>query len=422
MTSDTSPARTANPDGSLTYTNCRACDRRLEPVLDLGQQRLSEFRTDNTPPPVYPLKLMRCTRCGLGQLETTVPPDRLYHDSYSFKSGVSDAIRTDLADVVTYTRRIASLVNHDAGRRSWLDIACNDGTLLSYVPGKHWLKYGIDPLPQYTREAMDHGFITTDLFHPRHYHPGQFDVITSISMFYDLDNPVEFARQVASTLHPKGVWVIQQNYLPAMLRNRSVDNISHEHITYFNLTALCEVMAKAGLQVISVRDNPINGGCFRVTVTHAGVRRPDPAVADRIRSEIDTLTELPWGRFADNAHRTLGDLRRFVVEANQAGRSVWVYGASTRGGTLWQAAGLDARQLPWVVDRNPDKVGRYMSSIGAPIISEQAMREEPPDYLLVGPWWFRDQFIQREAEYLRQGGYLVFPLPELDIVGAEALR
>jgi NDP-4-keto-2,6-dideoxyhexose 3-C-methyltransferase len=406
-------------NGTLRYTNCRACNRPLQPVLDLGQQHLSEFRLDSSAPPEYPLRLMFCHGCLLGQLDTTVPPRELYHGSYSFKSGVSDAIRADLADVVTWTLARARAA---VGRPSWLDIACNDGTLLSNVPPS-WLRYGIDPLPQFARESMYHGMVTVDLFHPRYYHDKQFDVITSISMFYDLDNPVEFAQQVASILHPGGVWVIQQNYLPAMLQNRSVDNISHEHITYFTLNALRHVLDQAGLEICEVQTNPINGGCIRTLVTHRGVREIDHRTIDRmLNAEHQTLgRHQAWDRFRDDAETAAENLHRFVCEASQT-HQVWVYGASTRGGTLWQYAGLTAEDLPYVVDRNPDKVGRWMSSIGAPIISEEHMRNDPPDYLLVGPWWFRDQFIQREADYLEKGGKLVFPLPELEIVGAEALR
>jgi len=394
---------------------CRVCDSAyLESVIDLGRQRLSEFRVDDSAPPAYPLELVRCVACGLAQLGHTVSRTELFHDTYSFKSGVSDGVRRDLHDVVAWT-----LARRDEHPAAWLDIASNDGTLLSYVP-PDVARFGVDPLGQYAEEAREHATeIHVGYFDSRRFAPRAFDVVTSISMFYDVDDIREFVGGVERVLAADGAWVIQQNYLPSMLASTSVDNVSHEHLTYHSLGTLAQVLYDFGLVVSDISFSAVNGGCMRTLVTRG--RRADPSVARTFQSEnVAGIREAETHRrFAGRARSRLAELRSLVDRLVAEDKSIFVYGASTRGSVLWQAAGLDVRQLPKVVDRNPDKVGRWMSAIGAPIISEEEMRADPPDYLLVGPWWFEADFVRRERDFLDAGGRMIVPLPEVHVVASE---
>lgn len=412
---------------------CRLCDgRHLRTIIDLGNQRLSEFRDDDVPPPCAPLELTVCTACDLVQLRHTTSPGLLYHDRYSFRSGVSDAVRRDLQgvaeDALRSWRAGRSKVFEDAFPRRWLDVACNDGTLLAFVPCETY-RVCIDPLEHLTTEALrrryaDHALpILFDADAARPY--GPFDVITCVSMFYDLDDPIGFLEGVESVLADRGVVVVQQNYLPYMLAATSIDNVSHEHLAYYSLTTFQRVVRETDLEVIDVTFSPINGGCFRTTLARRGEREVSARVGDTLAREdarakpLDSLDT--YMDFRDDAHTVLANVRDLVTRVNQVGLTVWVYGASTRGAVLWQAAHLDARHLPYVVERNPEKVGRYMSAIGARIVSEEHMRAERPNFLLVGPWWLRDDFIRREEAYLRAGGRFIFPLPRLEVVGDEVL-
>lgn len=394
---------------------CRLCGSgQLHEVIDLGLQSLSDFRDDDAPVPRVPLQVLLCGQCGLLQLRHTADPGDLYHERYSFKSGVNPAIRDDLRDVVNYA------IGQRGNTGRWLDIASNDGTLLSYVP-TFFHRTGIDPLPQFADDARRYADrVIVDLFDPAYFEPGEFDVITSVSMFYDLDDPHEFVAGVESVLAEDGIWVIQQNYLPAMLANNSVDNISHEHLAYYSLATMERLLGEHGLEVNDVQISPINGGCFRTLVTRTGSRPIRASVKSlAAQEEAAGLAQVAaYEQFAADARANLEELAALVRDINGRGERVWVYGASTRGGTVWQAAGLTAKDLPFVVDRNPDKVGKVMSAIGAPIISEEQARAERPEYLLVGPWWFKDVFIDRERDYLAGGGRLIFPLPHLEIVGA----
>lgn len=406
--------------------NCRSCHQTgLTEVLDLGMQYLSDFRDDNRRPPRWPLVLMLCPHCGLAQLRDTTPRELMYHDRYGFRSGVNEAIRDDLRSVVEQ----AMAAHPGAGR--WLDIACNDGTLLSFVPERIH-RVGIDPVSTFESEARRHADrIVVDFFDPARFATGfttgrvdesydQFDIITAISMFYDLDDPNEFVAGVAKVLAPDGIWVIQQNYARTMVDLGAVDNICHEHITYWSLAALEQLLRRHDMEVNDVSLSALNGGSFRTVVSRRGTHPVKPSVAAERGREALAHLDRPevWREFAARARQAFEDLRRLIDDINAAGHRCYIYGASTRGGTIWQAAGLTVRDLPYAVERQAAKVGRKIASIGVPIISEEQARADRPEYLLVAPWFFRDVFIERERDYLKEGGKLIFPLPDLEIVGA----
>lgn len=392
---------------------CRSCgSRRLVDVLDLGDQYLSDFRADDEKPPMFPLVLVFCEDCLLVQLAHTTPRELMYHDRYGFKSGVNDTIRADLADVA----REALTVVPDPAR--WLDIACNDGTLLSYVPASV-RRHGIDPVAKLCHEAIRHaGHVVNDYFKPDYFTPRSYDVVTSVSVFYDLDDPNEFVAGVEQLLADGGVWVVQQNYLAATLRLNALDNVCHEHLTYWTLLALDRLLDRHGLMVFDVSESMVNGGSFRTLICRKGSRDATAAVREMRDRELndglyDARAYSGFGRWALDETLRLGRLVRHLAGS---GKTVYIYGASTRGGTLWQAAGLTSTELPYAVDRNPEKVGKKIASLGTPIISEQQARDDHPDYMLVSPWFFRDEFVRREAAYLKRGGRFIFPLPHVEIL------
>lgn len=386
-------------------------NERLLEVIDLGYQYLSDFKDKNEQGEQYPLTLLFCEECTLMQLGNVTPREVLYHERYSFKSGVNPAIVDNLKEVVDHAKE------YKPNPENWLDIASNDGTLLSFVDESTYT-VGIDPLKQFSEEACQNAnVVITDFFNKDYFQNTSFDVITSISMFYDIPDPNEFVQDVKSILSEDGIWVIQQNYSPLMLMNNSIDNVSHEHLAYYSLTAMQELLQKYDLEINDVSLSPINGGCFRIVVTNKETYPVSEKVSALLRDE-DNLWSDPfllydWSvRVKQELHKLNGLVRSIV----DSGRNIYVYGASTRGGVIWQAAALTLNELEYVVDRNSDKIGKYMTSIGAKIISEEQMRKVPPDFLLVGPWWFKDQFIEREHDYLNSGGKMIFPLPTVEVV------
>jgi len=387
--------------------------------MDLGVQHLPDFRPDRTLSPGYPLRLMLCRSCTLLQLNDLTPREKLYHDRYGFKSGVNEAIRADLEDIV---KSVRETVKYKVPG-SWLDIGSNDGTLLSYVPDSFY-RVGVDPLAQFAEEARQHAdVIISDYFSQRaqasQFAIDKFGVITSVSMFYDLADPGQFASEVKQVLAPDGIWVIQQNYALDMMRQFAVDNVCHEHVTYFSVTSLAKLLHARGLEIFRVTYSPVNGGCFRAFASHPGRYKPDDSVTEAFMAEMRAGIMRPsvWRRWAGDVRAELQKTTNLLTSrVTRAGNRCYLYGASTRGGTLLQLAGIGPSLLPCAVERQPAKIGKYMSATGILIISEDQMRADDPEYLLVSPWFFRDVFLEREKEYLDSGGRMIFPLPEFGVV------
>lgn len=400
-------------------TSCRACkNKNLTEFLDLGEQYLSDFRRDDKRPPKYPLVAVFCEDCKLVQLKHTTPQHEMYHERYGFKSGVSDSIKADLDDIVTHA------FQYKNDPMSWLDIASNDGTLLSFVP-KDIFRVGVDPVGFLCKEAIQHAnVIVNNYFNEeaireiKEYSFDQFDVITSISCFYDMPDPSQFVQDVVSVLAPRGVWVIQQNYLLTTMQLKAVDNFCHEHLEYYTLLSLENLLDRFGLEINEVKLSGVNGGSIRTVVSRKGTFPVDDSVDEQRLVEqawaLDTIE--PYQNFAENVGTELTKLHDLIRRLKDEGNRICILAASTRGATMWQSAHIDGSLVDYAVERNPAKVGAQFSAIGIPIVGEQHFRLDKPEYAIVGPWFFAPEIIDRESEYLDSGGQLIIPLPDVEIV------
>jgi len=395
-------------------TNCRSCHAGdLKEFLDLGKQYLSDFRTDNSKTKKYPLVAVFCDECKLVQLKHTTPQDEMYHDRYGFKSGISDSIKKDLDDIVLNAFQYKNDPN------MWLDIASNDGTLLSFVPSSI-TRFGVDPVSFLCIEAEEKAdFIINDYFSAELFDPAtKFDVITSISCFYDMPDPNKFVEDVKQVLHPKGVWIIQQNYLLPTMQLSAVDNFCHEHLEYYTLLSLENLLERYGLEVNEVRTSMVNGGSIRTVVSNKGTFEVDKSVGIQRQKELDYCLddEETYHEFANSVFNELNRLRRFIVEFDADDKDIAILAASTRGATIWQSAGINDSLIKYAVERNPAKVDKFFTAIGTPIVSEAQFRKDLPEYAVIGPWFFADEIIERERQYVEDGGSLIIPLPKVIIV------
>lgn len=409
---------------------CRSCrSESLKVVIDLGLQYLSDFRRDDLKPKKYPLELLKCDNCHFVQLRESAPLSEMYTENYGFKSGVNNTIKADLADIVAHAKRYiphswkydTSTGTEFAGPLTVLDIGSNDGTLLGNYSTDDF-KVGVDPIKKLCDEAEKSGvdivindFFSKEVVRTRTHK--KFNIITASSMFYDVEDPNKLVADMVELLDEDGVIIIQQNYILATLQNNSYDNICHEHIGYHSLTSMDYIFEQNGLEVVDVTTSMVNGGVLRTVVQRKGVSEPTQAVIEqrRLEKEFGLDTMAPYERFAKNVREGAVKLLKLIKEINARGERCYIYGASTRGGTIWQYVGLDVEDLPFAVDRNPEKVGKKIASIGVPIISEEQARKDAPEYMLVSIWFFRDEVVEREKEYLKKGKF-IFPLPELEIV------
>ena len=241
-------------------------------------------------------------------------------------------------------------------------------------------------------------------------------------MFYDLESPVAFAQEVRRCLAPNGLWHFEQSYMPSMLRLTAYDTVCHEHLEYYSLGTICRILDEADLELIDVRFNRVNGGSFAVTAGHRGSRiaRQSELIAWFVAQEdrIALNTPGPFRRFEERVFQHRTDLVELVRTLRAAGKSVMGYGASTKGNVLLQFCGFSPDDVEAIAEVNPDKFGHVTPGTYIPIIPEGEMRELQPDYLIVFPWHFRENILEREDEYLRNGGRMIFPLPEIEIVGS----
>jgi 2-polyprenyl-3-methyl-5-hydroxy-6-metoxy-1,4-benzoquinol methylase len=337
----------------------------------------------------------------------------MYHDGYGYQSGVNEMIVNNLKMLTDYAFSLNS------NPKTWLDIACNDGTLLSLLP-KSIYRVGVDPVKKFKTLSSHHANLVISDFFPSEETKSlpEFDVITSISMFYDIDDPNKFVGDVKAKLAHDGVWIIQQNYLLAMLQNNSFDNICHEHIEYYSLQAMQFLMEANDLEIFDAFLDEINGGSLITAIGHKGAHSVKPSVREQLQIEksygLDQSS--PYIDFEARINEIRIDLLGLLNDIKNSNKRVQIYGASTRGATIWQYLDINSALVESAVERQAGKVGKIFSAIGIPIISESDMRDNPPDYLLVGPWFLRNGFIQREQEFLKNGGKFIFPLPKVDIV------
>ena len=409
---------------------CRICGNPdLIPILNLGVQALSgRFPSENEPdPPKAPLELVKCNDtkssdyCGLLQLKHSVSPEELYLYKYGYRSGINQTMQLHLKGTV---QRVEEIVDLRAGDVV-IDIGSNDATLLKYYKTQGLRRIGIDPtgeqfLEYYTEDIE----LISDFFNLSNYSSATSDkqakVITSIAMFYDLPAPTSFVEDIKKVLHPDGIWVLEQSYMPTMLKMNSFDTVCHEHLEYYSLMQIDWMLRRSDLRIFDVEFNDINGGSFRIYACHNdSVFQSNQKKINQVFSNEENLkldSELPYKEFKERVLRIKDDLYNFLTTEKAKGKSIYIYGASTKGNVLLQFCNIDHTLITAAADRNPEKWGCRTPITNIPIISEEEARKAKPDYFLVLPWHFRQEFIKREADFLASGGKFIFPLPEIEIV------
>jgi SAM-dependent methyltransferase len=416
----------------LTYRkSCRVCgSTALTPVINLGDQYLQgsfvkpgkELPSTRT----IPMSLVRCdpTRdeqaCGLLQMEHTVPPEILY-SAYWYRSGTNATMRNHLSEIVDTA---VSILGKERGRV--LDIGCNDGTLLNNYP-KGFAKFGIDPSDLSQEIDKAEIVVVQDIFPSdellSHLGDAKLDIVTSIAMFYDLEDPVAFTTGIKKILAPEGIWIFEMSYMPSMLKMTSYDTICHEHLEYYSLAVIETILKRSGLKVFNVEHNDINGGSLRCYATHSdNFLYKKPHYQRQIQAfhqeEFDLMldTDIPYRHFQDriNVHRE--ELLRLLKRLKKEDKKIHIYGASTKGNTILQWCHIDNRIIDFAAERNPDKHGAFTLGTDIPIISEAESRAMKPDYYLALPWHFKQEFVERERETIASGTSLIFPLPTIEIV------
>lgn len=410
---------------SRKITSCRVCRAQtFKPVIDLGLQAVSGFvTTDKTVKP-YPLALVVCTTCGLVQLAYTAVPQDILYRTYWYKSGVNASMKHALRDIVISIKKRVRVKPDDIV----LDIGANDGTLLGFW-GTTVTRIGFEPAHNLISEAKTHAdHIINDFFSYKRFNAvfpeKKASVITTIAMFYDLEDPNSFVHDVSTSIAQSGVWVIQMASLLATIQHNMFDNICHEHIEHYSLQSLEYLLKKHNLTVVDLEENDVNGGSIRIYVMKdsAAEQYMYKGAAQRIqryrtkerRAKLSSpATYKAFHTRVESIKRTVST---FLLREHKRGKLVYGYGASTKGNTLLQYYKFTKNELPCIAERNPAKWGKQTAASHIPIVSEHDARRMKPDYFFVLPWHFKHEFIRRERTFLKHGGQMIFPLPTPTIV------
>lgn len=403
---------------------CRICgNSHLERVLDLGEQMLTGVfpREKGAEVTRGPLRLVKCVGeggiCGLLQLEHSYDLGEMYGDNYGYRSGLNASMVTHLHNKVKGIMGLVELREGDLV----IDIGSNDSTTLQAYPQKGLSLVGVDPTgvkfrtyyPPHIQLIPD--FFSSDLV--KAHFPGQkAKVVTSFSMFYDLEDPLGFMRQVFDVLAEDGIWVFEQSYMPTMLDTNSYDTVCHEHLEFYALQQIKWMADRVGFKIVGVEFNDVNGGSFSITVAKSqGDTSVAPVVQSILEDErakgLETLE--PYLEFARRVEQSRTELRAFLADARAHGKRVAVLGASTKGNVLLQYCGLTTDDVACVGEVNVEKFGCFTPGTWLPIVNENDLLLDEPDYLLVLPWHFRKFFVASRKWKIAR---LVFPLPRLDIV------
>ena len=403
----------------------------MKELFNLGDLYVSDFIAENEAPRggKVEMKLVWDDEKGAARLEEITPPEFMY-GKYWYRSGTNATMTNELEDIVKSVTSVYKLSDKDV----WLDIACNDGTLLKFVP-HNCFRVGVDPVDDsFVAESSKYAdVVVQDYFSAKSYSEKVSEkakVVTIIAMFYDLENPVGFLQDLDTVMDDDGLLIIQMSYTPLMINQMAFDNICHEHLYYHSLGSMSNIFSGAGFKIVDVQLNDINGGSFRIyamkekgNVKKFGTQPYRDVCQARVASltsyEKEHGYNVPevWGPFYENLQELKKKTYDFIVSEKAKGKKIWGYGASTKGNTLLQYFGLDNTLIDCIAERSPYKFGLKTVGTEIPICSEEEMRAAKPDYLLVLPWHFINEFVSREQDYLDGGGKFIVPCPKFEVIG-----
>ena len=414
---------------------CRFCkSKKLEKVINLGNQYLQGYfqeqrskLNNNLIKKKYLTEILRCNpqkdkkACGLLQLSISVPKEILYK-KYFYRSGINSTMKKHLNKL---SIKIDKFFEKNKKVRI-LDIGCNDGTFLNFFK-KKYIKFGIDPSDSFPQEGIKNIDFVNDFFPSTKLNlkikKQKFDVITSIAMFYDLEDPSKFVKKINKILKNNGMWIFEVSYMPKMLELNSFDTICHEHLEYYSLTVIKKILELNSMKLVKVELNNSNGGSIRCYVVKNNCHLHDTKKNLNEINELlynETVLELnsskPYIKFANNIKKIKKKLKNLIVDLKSKGKKIHVYGASTKGNTILQYCEINNSLIKFAADRNSEKAGLLTLGSNISIITEKKSRDMNPDYYLALPWHFKKEFIKREKKFLKNKGKFIFPLPKIEII------
>ena len=406
----------------MKISKCRSCgSSSLIKCLNLGNQYLTGIFPKNQNEKVSKgnLSLVFCKNCSLLQSEQNFDRYEMYGSNYGYMSSLNSSMIDHLKNKSQKIKKISKLSKSDL----IIDIGSNDGTFLSYFVD-HCQTLGIDPTISKFKKMYNKKInIIDDFFSGEILKKNSIKkakVITSISMFYDLEDPVTFANEVNEALDKDGIWHFEQSYMPSMLKNTSYDTICHEHLEYYSLQSIMYILNKSNFKIVDIELNDINGGSFALTVAKKKSNKFEESfLVDWLLNKedsykfnkIETLFDFKNKVFK---HKKL--LSELILNLIDMKKKVLGYGASTKGNVILQFCEIDNKLVNYIVDVNPFKKNRITPGTNIKIINENDFLRKKVDYLLVLPWHFKNHILKKEKKFINNNGKFIFPLPDIEII------
>lgn len=402
---------------------CRFCNsERLKDVINLGNQYLTGVfpKKKNTKISKGPLIVTLCKNCSLLQLKHSFNLNEMYGENYGYRSSLNLSMVKHLKNKSINLQRKYSLKKGDY----IIDIGSNDGTFLSFFKNFKNL-IGVDPTIKKFKKFYSKNITQIEDFFPsssifNHIQNNKVKLITSISMFYDLEDPLSFVKNIKKVLDKDGIWHFEQSYMPFMLKQNSYDTICHEHLEYYSLTIIKKILSKAGLKIIDVEFNNINGGSFAVTATHKKSKLSSNNKVIKWLLKEENKMRLSNISVYKNFHKNIIHHKKSLLDLlkklKKNKKVVSGLGASTKGNVILQYCGIKKNLLNNIYEINKDKFEKYTPGTNIKIVSDKKIKKNNCDYLLVLPWHFKDHVIQNEKQHLQNGIKLIFPLPQIEII------
>ena len=396
---------------------CRNCkSKRLIRIVKIGEQPLSGFfyKSKKKNLKKYSLDLFKCSQCNLIQLKNTIEIRKMYGSHYGYKTSVSKMMISHLKKKIKRVLAMKILKKGD----QILDIGSNDGSFLKLL-GKNFNRWGIDPSAKKFKSyykgmnLITNFFSKKDIIKKSNDKNIKFSLISSFAIFYDVEDPNSFCKDVEELLDDNGIWICEFSYLPLMLKNLTFDQICHEHIMYYTLTVFEKILKNNNLKVIDAQLNEINGGSIELIISKKNCKRKiKKGIIDKLKNDEKKINKTSYHNFSKRILKIKYDLNDFINKKYP----IAAYGASTKGNIVLNYAKLDSKKISYICDANNNKFGKFTPGSNIKIISKQKMRLLNPKYMLVLIWSFRSEIIKEELNYLKKGGNLIFHLPKFHMI------
>ena len=396
---------------------CKNCKHNpLEKIVKIGKQTISGFFYPNKKKKLekYSLDLHKCPKCHLVQLSNLANTKKMYGSHYGYKTSVSKMMLLHLKEKIQRLKKFKFIKKGN----NILDIGSNDASFLKLLGNKYNL-YGIDPSAKKFKNNYKNMKLITDFFSKKNILKNvknkniKFDLISSFAIFYDVEDPNSFCKDIEMMLNENGIWICEFSYLPLMLKNLTFDQICHEHIMYYTFSVFEKILINNNLKVLDIKINEINGGSIEVVIAKINSKRiSNYSLINKLKLDEKKITKNSYRNFSKRIKKVGSDLNLFVSKNSP----IAGYGASTKGNIVLNYANLDSKKIEYICDANIKKYNHYTPGTNIKIISKEKMRTLNPKYLLVLIWSFRSEIIKQELNYLKKGGNLIFHLPKFHIV------